>query len=85
MAVRADDIALGDLGEDSLNARIRDHSSDAPDLLGGVAMVKVHRALCKPPTAIGAGQGADLIQDLGVTPPALTLLFDPSAPRKRWA
>jgi hypothetical protein len=43
MAVRADDIALGDLGKDAFGARPSDHSSDSDDFLAGIAMVEVHR------------------------------------------
>jgi hypothetical protein len=62
MAVRADDIALGDLGQDPLSARAPDHAGDAISLLARITVIKVHRAWLVMLSTVCARDVAQTIQ-----------------------
>lgn len=82
VAVRADDIALGGLGQHPLDAA-EDHPSDGSDLGGGISMIKIHRALRKSTTAVGTGHRSELIEEIGPMPPTDTLTIDPRRDSRR--
>ena len=62
MAVRADDIALRDFGQDARRARTPDHPRDRVPLVVGIAMVEVHCAGREVTPAVPAWHVAEPIQ-----------------------
>jgi len=68
VAVRADDIALGCLGQHAVDAA-DDHPCDVADLRRRIAMVEIHRTLREAPTAIGARHRTQLIEEVGAMSP----------------
>lgn len=83
MTVRADDIALGDLGKDCLQSKVADHSSDPTNLGRRVTVIEVHRALGKDAATVPARNGAQLVEDIRVMAPALALRNGPYQHRLR--
>jgi hypothetical protein len=75
MAVRAHDIALGDLGEDLPGPGSADHSRHAGDLAGAVTMVKVHGARRVPATAVYTRDAPKLAQQRCLLSPLTPLAF----------
>jgi hypothetical protein len=75
MAVRADDIALGDFGQDHVKASI-DETTDADQLLFCVAMIEVHRALGETTAAVGTWNRSQLIEDFRIPAPSLSTFVD---------
>jgi hypothetical protein len=73
MAVRADDIALGDLGQHALVACL-DHPRHRSNLRRGIPVVKVHRAWREAAAAVKTWDGPKLVQDVGVVTPPRPLL-----------
>ena len=69
MTVRADGIALGDLLQDALRAGPTDHPGYGGSLRLRLSMVEVHRARRKPPSAIGAGHVAKLVEHSSLAAP----------------
>jgi hypothetical protein len=69
MAVRADNIALGDFGQDPLRSGATDHSRDGVLLLARITVVKVHRTCVEGPPTVGAGDVAKSIQQLSLATP----------------
>jgi hypothetical protein len=55
MAVRTNDIALCDLGEDSFGTSVTDHLRDGVALLSRIAMVELHDVEGKSPPAVKTG------------------------------
>jgi hypothetical protein len=82
MTVRADDIALGDLGKDSVDTCAPNHERDPHHLRRWVAVIEVHRALGEPPTAICTWNRSKLVEDFFVIAPADSTLR--SLGRLRW-
>ncbi len=62
MAVRADDIAFGDLGQDSLNASATNHASDRVALGLRIAVVEIHRAWLELTGTVHAANIPKLVQ-----------------------
>src|SRR5262245_53188365 len=54
VAVRAHDIALGDLGKDAVDPCASDQPGYAGAFVGALAMVEIHRTRRKPIAAVGA-------------------------------
>ena len=77
MAVRADDIALGHLGQDPLEPEVADHGHDRFHLGRGTAVIELHCAGREPATAVGAWHRPNLIEDVGVVAPPCTVIRGP--------
>jgi hypothetical protein len=77
MAVRTHDIALRDLGQDSIVSGTTDQRWDPGALLLGIAMVEVHRAGRVAAAAVRAGYVSDLIEHRRLTPPIRPPLVQP--------
>ena len=77
VAVRAHDIALGDLREDRLDPGSANHPSHACPLVGAIAMVKVHRARREPVTTVRARNSPKVVQDRCVIGPIAPLFLEP--------
>jgi hypothetical protein len=73
MTVRADGIALGDLLQEALRAGPTDHPGHGGSLRLRLSMVEVHRARREPPTAVGAGHVAKLIEHSSLAAPHCAL------------
>ena len=69
MTVRADGIALGDLLQDALRAGPTDHPGYGGSLRLRLSMVEIHRARRKPPSAVGAGHVAKLVEHSSLAAP----------------
>jgi hypothetical protein len=70
VAVRADDIALGRLGQDARLSRAPDQPSHADRLRRRISMVEVHRAGWEASTAIGTGDIPQGVQESRVEAPS---------------
>jgi hypothetical protein len=81
VAVRTDDIALGCLGQDPIEAEVADHRHHGLDLRRRVAMVELHHAGSKTPAAVGARHRSNLIQDISVVPPPRAVIRSPRSRR----
>jgi len=75
MTVRADDIALGSLGKDPINAGAAHKRSDARDFRRRVPVIEVHRALGESTAAIGTRHRPQLVEDVRVVPPPNAMAF----------
>jgi len=73
MAVRADDIALGYFCQDPVLSRTADHSCDSGYLARRLAMIEVHSARCEPSAAIGARNAAQVVEELTLGAPVVSL------------
>jgi hypothetical protein len=62
VAIRADDIALCDLGQDPRSARPADHAGYSLDLGFGIAMVEIHGAWWEATSAIAAWSLPERVQ-----------------------
>jgi hypothetical protein len=69
MAVRADNIALGHFGQDSLGAGSTDHPRDGVALRVRIAVIKVHGTRRKALPAVRAGHISEALQQLGLRAP----------------
>jgi hypothetical protein len=82
MAVRADDIALGHLGQHAIS-RAHDQPGHASDLGRGFSVIEIHRALREPAAAIATRDSPQLIEDLGIPSPSLAVVSRSSHRRRR--
>jgi hypothetical protein len=73
MAVRADDIALGDLLQDARDASAADHPGDRRPLRPRIAMIEIHRTGRESIAAIRARDAAEVVKELTMMPPAPSL------------
>jgi hypothetical protein len=64
VAVRANDIALRELGEQCLDPEVTGHMAEDVPLLRRIAVIELHRALRKASSAVLAGQPANAIEHL---------------------
>jgi hypothetical protein len=69
VTVRADDIALGHLGQDRLDPGPAHELHDVAPLRGAFSMVEVHRTWGESTAAVRTGNGLELVQDVGLVPP----------------
>jgi hypothetical protein len=83
MAVRANDIALLDLGQQTGDARVADHPGNGRRLRARVPMIEVHAALREQAAAVRTRNRPKLIEDVSVVSPALSLLGNARVPRDR--
>lgn len=80
MAVRADDIAQGYLGQDA-SAAMTDESSHRGTFGRGIAMVELEDPRREAAPAIDAWSGAQLVEKRSVGSPSRTLVLDSFPPR----
>jgi hypothetical protein len=78
MTVRADDIAFRDLVQYSRRARPSDHARDGGAFRVRIAVVEVHHAWRIPFATIRAWHIAELVEQLGMQAPLLTLTLEVS-------
>jgi hypothetical protein len=76
MAVRADDIALVDLGQDPLSRGATDHARHCLNLGLSVSMIEFHRAWGKHVTAVCAGGRSELVEQVGLMTPTVSMSID---------
>jgi hypothetical protein len=76
VAVRTDDIALRDLGEEALEATSTDQTRDRESLGYPVPMVEVHGTRVKTPPTVVARHSAHRVEKTGV------LLRNPPLPNR---
>jgi hypothetical protein len=88
VAVRADDIAPVDLGENSVeiaDAELPNHAGGLETLRRGVAMVELHRPWRKSSTAVETRDIPQGVEELAVAPPFPAQLIDPGRTRRGWS